>query len=99
MMRDGDREIKAFAAVLERALGNENVPPAALGDLSDLLGTLEEGARLLRSLMNCRSDEEVPKLLQRVEILIEDDLPMIFGDLLPALREMTEKAYSTLESD
>jgi hypothetical protein len=49
--------------------------------------------------MNCRSDEEVPKLLQRVEILIEDDLPMIFGDLLPALREMTEKAYSTLESD
>lgn len=98
-MRDGDREIKTFAAVLERALGNENVPPSAFGDLSDLLGTLEEGSRLLRSLMDCRSDVEVRKLLQRVEILIEDDLPMIFGDLLPALKEMTEKAYSTLESD
>lgn len=99
MMRDGDREIEAFAAVLERALGTENVSPAALGDLSDLLGTLEEGARLLRRLMDCRRVEEVPKLLQRIEILIEDDLPMIFGDLLPPLKEMTEKAYSTLDSD
>jgi len=99
MMRDGDRRIKALAAVLERALGNENVPPATLGDLSDLLGTLEEGSRLLRSLMDCRRNEEVPRLLQRIGILIEDDLPMIFEDLLPPLKEMTERAYSCLESD
>lgn len=98
-MRDGDREIKAFGAVLESALGAEKVPPAALGDLSDLMSTLEEGSELLRSLMYCRRVEEIPRLLQRIEILIRDDLPMIFGDLLPALEKMTEKAYSTLDSD
>lgn len=99
MIRDGNREIEAFAAVLEQALGPENVPPSALGDLSDLLGTLEEGSRVLRSLMDCRRAEEIPKLIQRIEILIEDELPMIFGDLLAPLKKMREKACSALDSD
>jgi len=96
MRANGDKEIAAFRQVLERAIGAENIPPAALGDLSDLLGTLEEGAKLLRHLMGCRRVEEVPEQLQKIELLIEDDLPMIFRDLLPSLKEMTEKAYSAL---
>lgn len=94
--QDGNLEIKAFKASLDRVLGAENVPPEALGDLSDLLGTLRKGVRLLTDLMrSTKSFERDPaaKLLE-LEILVADDLRMISRDLRPNLRKMVKTAHA-----
>lgn len=99
MPRSADGEIKALKQVLERAVGAENVPGALVVDMTDLLGTLEKGVRAVRGLMSCRRAEEVPQRLQHVAIIIEDDLPMIFRDLLPPLKKLTRTAYSLAGGD
>jgi hypothetical protein len=94
--RDGDREIAAFAKALTEILGHKNWPPAVAGDLSDLLGTLEQGVVFLRDLMNTSNREEIPGMLLRLELLIADDLARYERDLLPALRRICQEAYTAI---
>lgn len=94
--REGDREIAAFANALTQVLGHEEWLPSVAGDLSDLLGTLEQGVELLRSLMKSSGREEIPAKLLGVELLLADDLSRLTTDLLPPLRKICKEAYFAL---
>lgn len=92
----GDREIAAFKAALTQALGHDEWPPSVAGDLSFLLGTLEQGVQLLRELMSVSQRDEIPAKLLGVELLLADDLPAITAHLLPPLRDVCKQAYFLL---
>jgi hypothetical protein len=91
--RSGDAEIAAFRRLLVGLLGLKDLPEGITGDLSDLLGTLEQGAALLRRLMECTDKEQAARDLLGVELLLADDLRMIARDLLPALRKVLKEVY------
>ncbi len=95
----GSREISRFREVLSLAVGHDRWPEFLAGDLSDLLGTLEQGAELLRVLMTSSSREEIPARFLAVKLLVADDLRLLAEDLLPALDQVTTEAYAELGKD
>ena len=67
------------------------------GDLDDLLGTAEQLCERLRAI--ALEGEQLPKRelrrwLFEVQIMIEQDIPMIFADLLPPLRKLSGENLS-----
>lgn len=97
MKEDANEEIADFRKALQTALGDQHVPDGSPGDLSDLLGTLREGITLLQSLSELPRDGDLSTLLHRIEVLLEDDIPMICADLIPAIKIMRECAYEVEE--
>lgn len=89
----GEEEIRDFRLALYHLLGHEEYPAGTTVDLSDLLGTLKKTVSILEQLRVSRSGAESTKLVHEIEILIDDDLPMIFKDLLPNLKAICDEAY------
>jgi hypothetical protein len=89
-----EREIwlKSFEQALVRIYGRDGFPRALVGDLDDLLFTLEDTASILRALaMATNLDrKELDLHLYHIQIAIEEDLPMIFRDLLPAMKRLRD---------
>lgn len=97
MEDEANREIRRFGEAVTLALGHRQWPLAMAGDLSDLLFTLENGAALLRELLEETSREKIPSLLHRVSFLLTEELPPIARDLLPALEKVETEARTLLE--
>lgn len=96
MTDDANKEIEDFQKTLQATLGDQHVPDGSPGDLSDLLGTLEDAISLLKSLRGFPRDQNPSTLLHRIEIMLEDDIPMICADLIPAIKSMRMHAYDLL---
>lgn len=89
--------IDSFSRTLEPLLKEEELPREVVGDLDDLLGTAEKLCGALRDI--ARNEEQLPKdelkaMLFTVQVMIEQDLPMIVADLLPPLRELSAENLS-----
>jgi hypothetical protein len=91
--------VNDFERVIGIALGGEAAPPALAVDLSDLLGTLEKGSALLRSLAAASDPTEIAERMSGVEMLLAEEIAMIANDVLPALRSVKERAYAALEEE
>lgn len=89
--------IDSYSRSLEPFLKQDELPREVVGDLDDLLGTAEQLCECLREI--ARNGEQLPKkeLKSRlfvIQIMIEQDLPMIFADLLPPLRKLSGENLS-----
>jgi hypothetical protein len=93
------QEIDRFERVLAEALNGERPPVGLAVDLRDLMGTLERGVALLRALMESTGKETIAGRILAVELLVADELGMISQDVLPALRQVKNRAYADLEEE
>lgn len=91
--KDLESEINEFHQALDLILGPGTYPPAAIGDLSDLLFTLSKGIRILHRLKEFPGGGGGAELLQELEIFLQDEIRMILEDLVPSLTEMRRRAY------
>jgi hypothetical protein len=84
--------IDDFHRSLSSFIDSGKLPREALGDLDDLLMTAESLCHLLREIGAAGEQDGQQakrKMLFRLQILIEQDLPLIFNDLVPVLRQLT----------
>ncbi len=84
--------MSSFNRALERFLKKEELPREIVGDLDDLLGTAEKLCELLKDIARNGehlSKKELKSRLFVVQIMVEQDLPMIMADLLPPLRKLS----------
>ena len=91
-----------FEDSLNHLAGPRNYDLSMVGDLDDLLFTLEKTAGILRSIARDGSLLQVKDLRARLidlKIQIEEDLPLIFTGLLPALDQLLETTLEDLESE
>lgn len=86
-----DLYISNLTHSLSDLLKHRRLPMEAIGDLADLLGTMEELVRLLKEVASAHSpsSEDIPSKLYELQIALEQDLPMIISDLLPALQNLS----------
>jgi hypothetical protein len=87
-----DQTLAMFTASLASLLQEDVLPWETIGDLDDLLFTSEKLCALLRSIAQEGGDgtaEQLASRLFEVQIMIEQDLPMIVNDLLPPLRRLS----------
>lgn len=94
----GEFWIKAFRKALDDAFGRDNYPPVS-GDLSDLRLTLEDTVKAADIVTKTPPGPDFAKRVHHLQIMIENDLPMIFEDLLPPLRELVNRAYELFPDD
>lgn len=92
-----DSLIADFSRSLARFFKRDELPLQVTGDLADLLGTAEQLCERLREIAD--KGEKLPKKeLKRqlfvVQIMLEQDLPMIFADLVPPLRKLSGENLS-----
>lgn len=81
-------QMNLFEEALTRVFGKGGFPLAAVGDLTDLLFTLEKAVGLLGSVAGEENQKALCGKLYELEILLEEDLPMILEDLLPVTRQL-----------
>lgn len=89
--------IDNFRRSLAPFFRSDELPRQVNGDLDDLLGTAEQLCERLREI--ALKGEQVPKKelrrrLFEVQIMIEQDIPMIIADLLPPLRKLSGENLS-----
>lgn len=80
--------LDAFERALVSSLGPGAFRPQLVGDLDDLLFTLEGGVRLLRELAEHGHGWQVDAVRERlyaIEFLLTEELPPIAHDLVPAI--------------
>jgi len=75
-----DSRMPCFERTLTELFGRGAFPLSLVGDLDDLLFTLDEAVGLLRSLSASESEIEFGKLrssFSTLEIMLDHDLPMV----------------------
>jgi hypothetical protein len=84
-----------FRSALARLCSEKHIPPGLVGDLADLLFTLED---LVRQLTEFAFQTE-PKWKQRrrqfheIEISLDEQLRMTLEDVLPAMKKVRRRLY------
>lgn len=84
--------LSEFARSLAPLLETEDLPREMVGDLDDLLFTSEQLCALLVEIAKEGanwSPAQLKSKLFKVQIMIEQDLPLIFDDLLPPLQKLS----------
>ena len=96
-MTTSDRRMARIEAALETTFGRGAFPLEMVGDLDDLAETLRKTLSQVEAFYE--GDSTDPESLRRqlyvLEIALEDDLPMIFKDLLSSLRKTRESTYES----
>ena len=85
--------LDAFERALVLSLGPGAFRPELVGDLDDLLFTIEGGVRLLRELAvdgQTWQAEKMREHLYLIEFFLTEELPLIVDDLLPEIRAARE---------
>ena len=101
-MESRDGSLKKIEEGLASLFGPEGYPRPLVGDLDDLLCTLEQASRLLQSLSGegaPAEPEELRAQFVRLGILLDQDLPMILEDVAPAMRQLLPETLGTAQEE
>ena len=87
-MKEGGVEVNRFNDSLIRIVGHDQFAPTLPADLSDLRWTIEKCLALLIGIRDGTLGAEEEWSLLHLEIMLEDDIPMIVRDILPELKAL-----------
>ena len=91
---DKESRLMDFERTLVQLFDSGQFPLALVGDLDDLLFTLEEIASLLHALGNSEGESDPEQLrssFSKLEIMLGHDLPMILKDVVPPLKRLSRR--------